>query len=92
MEDDVYILNGNNWENVSGSLKHVSAGESGVWGVNSSNHILYRYGVTPSNPAGTLWKTVPGKKKVGNKILFEIHFVKNQEHTTFKLTYNFCLA
>lgn len=29
----IYIRNGNGWTQVGGSLKHVSVGKAGVWGV-----------------------------------------------------------
>jgi len=33
---------GNNWKSVSGSLKQVSAGNCGVWGINSEQCVYYR--------------------------------------------------
>ena len=53
----------NSWKHIGGKLKHVSVGSSGVWGVNSGDNIYYRKGVTLSNPAGTQWTHIGGKKK-----------------------------
>ena len=62
--DNIYMLNNrNSWKHIGGLLKHVSVGSSGVWGVNSGDNIYYRKGVTLSNPAGTQWKHIGGKKK-----------------------------
>ena len=33
-----------NWRYIGGQLKHVSAGEGGVWGVNGDDQIFYRLG------------------------------------------------
>ena len=35
---------GSDWEKVSGTLKQISAGPCGVWGVNRKNKIFYREG------------------------------------------------
>ena len=32
------------WERIPGSLKMVSAGQAGVWGVNRQNQVLYQPG------------------------------------------------
>ena len=50
---------GSSWQQVSGSLKQISAGKSGVWGVNSQGNIYYRVGTFGDNGAkGTDWKWV----------------------------------
>ena len=33
------------WLRIAGSLKHVSPGQGGVWGVDRSNNIVYRDGM-----------------------------------------------
>ena len=48
----IYYLNGLTFHKVDGELIHVSAGESGVWGVNAANNIFYRDG-TKADPKGT---------------------------------------
>ena len=50
---DIYYLNGATFKPVQGKLIHVSAGESGVWGVNAQNNIFYRNEVTNVKPDGT---------------------------------------
>jgi hypothetical protein len=50
------------WRQIPGALKHVSAGEAGIWGVDKSNKVFYRVGVNDSNPDGTSWKEIPGKR------------------------------
>jgi hypothetical protein len=49
------------WKHIRGSLKHVSVGGSGVWGVSKYNTIWYREGVSSSNVAGTGWRKVDGE-------------------------------
>ena len=52
------------WKNVPGTtLKHVSAGKAGIWGVGRDDNIYYRVGVTESNPDGTLWLLIRDKLK-----------------------------
>lgn len=53
---------GTNWKSVSGSLKQVTVGHCGVWGINSDQCVYYRlntYG-DPDNE-GTGWIKVEGK-------------------------------
>lgn len=53
---------GTNWKSISGSLKQVSAGNCGVWGINSEQCVFYRlnsYG-DPDNE-GTGWIKIEGK-------------------------------
>ena len=57
----VFYENGIKLKQVGGSLKHVSAGGSGVWGVNQKDKVYYRGGITLDNLAGTSWTEVPGK-------------------------------
>ena len=52
---DIYTLEGNEFKQVSGKLVHVSAGESGVWGVNAGNNIFYW--------SVARWQKVPGLLK-----------------------------
>ncbi len=50
------------WQRVNpGSLKHVSVGSLGVWGVDKADIIWYRSGVSTDNPAGTGWQNIEGK-------------------------------
>ena len=42
--DHIYRRTGDSWQQVSGRLKVVSVGQSGVWGVNSNDDIFYRTG------------------------------------------------
>ena len=35
----IYRKEGKEWKVIEGSLKMISVGESGVWGVNSNDHI-----------------------------------------------------
>ena len=37
-----YNLKGDSWEKVSGSLKHISNGIYGIWGVNKDDNIWIR--------------------------------------------------
>ena len=53
--DYIYRRTGNRWQQVSGRLKVVSVGLSGVWGVNSNDDIFYRtatYGDPDSQGTG----------------------------------------
>ena len=50
-------------ELIPGLLKHVTAGEAGIWGVNKYNHIYYRVGVTKTNPSGDSWQQITGALK-----------------------------
>ena len=43
------------WIRIAGSLKHVTTGEAGVWGVNKDDNIFFRTGLT--------WRRIPGKLK-----------------------------
>ena len=43
-------------------MAHVSAGEAGVWGVASNGRAYFRNGVTSSNPMGTDWVRVSGRR------------------------------
>lgn len=55
---------GQQWQQLEGSLKqiHVEAGGL-VWGVNSSDDIYRRTGVSHQNPIGSGWEKVEGKLK-----------------------------
>ena len=63
--DVIYRLKNDksSWQLISGSLKHVTAGEAGIWGVNRYDDIFYRNDVTETNPSGKSWQNVPGKLK-----------------------------
>jgi hypothetical protein len=59
----IYVMPNNDgkWQRVhDGRLRHVSYGESGVWGVNIEGKIFYREGVTSTTPAGDDWKELDG--------------------------------
>ncbi|CAB3981094.1 Hypothetical predicted protein [Paramuricea clavata] len=59
----IYRLSKNStWEQVEGSMKHVSTGEAGIWGVNSLNDVHIRKGVTSTTPSGTEWKKILPEK------------------------------
>ncbi|XP_078697602.1 perivitellin-2 31 kDa subunit-like [Branchiostoma floridae x Branchiostoma belcheri] len=53
---------GTGWESVDGSLKQIAAGQD-VWGVDSSDRIFIRTGITSSNPTGTSWQQIAGGLK-----------------------------
>ena len=54
----IHRWNGNTWDTIPGSLKHVSVGSAGeVWGVNTSD-MIYRY-----NGSGNGWTRIPGALK-----------------------------
>ena len=44
-------------------MKHISNGEFGVYGVNPSDEIWYRKGITNTNPIGTNWEKIDGLLK-----------------------------
>ncbi|XP_061088763.1 fish-egg lectin-like isoform X2 [Conger conger] len=52
-DNKIYILLGKTWTQVPGTLKHVSVGSSGIWGVQPDNTIHKFVG-------GTSWIKVPG--------------------------------
>ncbi len=58
------MANGNGeWERVYGQrYRHVTVGSAGVWVTTLTRQIAYRDGVTSSNPAGTSWRGVEGRK------------------------------
>ena len=65
-DDTIYRLKNNikpGWKLIPGSLKHVSAGEAGIWGVDRYDDVFYRNGVTKRNPSGKSWQNIPGKLK-----------------------------
>ncbi|KAL5254989.1 hypothetical protein ACHWQZ_G014437 [Mnemiopsis leidyi] len=75
--DYIYRRTGNSWQQVSGRLKVVSVGQSGVWGVNSNDDIFYRTG-TYGDPdtQGTGWEHIPGKLKwisAGQHVVFGVN-------------------
>jgi hypothetical protein len=43
------------------SIKYVSIGQYGMWGVSKSGQIYFRQGMTRSRPAGYKWKKIPGR-------------------------------
>lgn len=42
-------------------MKHVSAGEAGVWGVGQDGRAYFRKGATPLNAKGTDWIKLSGR-------------------------------
>ena len=52
------------WRTITGKLAHVSAGTSGVWGVDRQGKIWYRNGVSSSNLAGTGWQNIQTGKNI----------------------------
>ncbi|XP_078679919.1 uncharacterized protein LOC144915421 isoform X2 [Branchiostoma floridae x Branchiostoma belcheri] len=55
---------GTGWQYVSGRLKFVSVGRSGVWGVNSNDQIYYRTGTFRDEAsAGSGWVRIDGALK-----------------------------
>ncbi|XP_025104985.1 lectin L6-like isoform X1 [Pomacea canaliculata] len=68
---------GQSWRKVEGSLKHVSIGRAGVWGVNADDLIYYREGTYQApNATGTKWTLVPGHLKqldVGRDIVVGVN-------------------
>ena len=51
---------GYDWEQVAGQLKQISAGYSGVWGVNDKDNIYYRNGTFgDTGDIGNDWIQVP---------------------------------
>ncbi|XP_048362822.1 fish-egg lectin-like [Sphaerodactylus townsendi] len=48
------------WIHIEGKLNYYSCGPLGCWGVNSTDAIYFRHGVTPDSCAGTRWQSVPG--------------------------------
>lgn len=61
--NDVYLIKNRNLIQVPGKkMVHVSAGGAGVWGVTSGGRAYFRKGVTSSNPAGTAWLRVSGRR------------------------------
>ena len=43
---------GNGWRRIGGSLRYVSVGELGAWGVDRHNRIWFRYGMSRGRPQG----------------------------------------
>nr|BAL43194.1 repellent [Solaster dawsoni] len=66
------------WSQISGRLKHVSVGVSGVWGVNSNDNIYYRgdsYGEEESNTCAA-WVQTEGALKqldVGKNVVWGVN-------------------
>ena len=48
---------------IDGSLKQISSGFLGIWGVNSKDEIFYRSGISPKNIQGENWHQVEGALK-----------------------------
>jgi hypothetical protein len=69
----IWLRIGTAWIQIGGRLKHVTAGNAGVWGVNSGDQIFYRERVTPSNLKGTSWTKVAGKKVFVRDISNYVH-------------------
>ena len=58
--DHIYLYSKGKLRKVPGSLAHVSAGASGVFGCSRGRSIWYRRGVTKRKPRGKSWKRVGG--------------------------------
>ena len=58
----VYFVDGRNLTRVPHKMAHVSAGEAGVWGVANNGRAYFRKGVSSSNPVGTNWVQVSGRR------------------------------
>jgi hypothetical protein len=50
-------------EQIDGSLKQISSGFLGIWGINSKDEILYRTGISPKNNQGENWHKTEGSLK-----------------------------
>eukprot|EP00058_Branchiostoma_floridae_P012052 XP_002597540.1 hypothetical protein BRAFLDRAFT_78909 [Branchiostoma floridae] len=65
------------WQQVEGGLKFVSVGQSGVWGVNSNDRILYRTGTYDNEASpGSGWVYIDGRLKQissGNNIVWGVN-------------------
>jgi len=60
----VHRRSGNSWQEIGGRyFKHVSCGESGVWGVKNNNEVYYRTGTYGHGDrgSGSKWEKVPGR-------------------------------
>ncbi|KAJ1090965.1 hypothetical protein NDU88_004093 [Pleurodeles waltl] len=49
------------WHLIEGEMKYYTCGPLGCWGVNTTDDIHFRLGVTPSFCKGTGWQQVAGK-------------------------------
>eukprot|EP00058_Branchiostoma_floridae_P010020 XP_002595508.1 hypothetical protein BRAFLDRAFT_69086 [Branchiostoma floridae] len=69
--------NGTSWQQLDGSLRYVSVGPAGVWGVNCNNDIWYREGTYGDERAvGSRWRLVSGKLKqltVGYNVVWGVN-------------------
>lgn len=78
-DESIWRRSGSSWQRINGRLKHISVGESGVWGVQSDGNVYYRVGTYLDNDtAGSSWEQVPvPQDKVGrNRIrLTKPHWV-----------------
>ena len=54
---------GFNWKQIEGSLKQISIGYSGIWGVNSNDEIYYRSGIFQDKKEGDIWHNISGRLK-----------------------------
>ena len=43
---------------IDGSLKQISSGYLGIWGVNSKDEIFYRNGISSKNAQGDNWHKI----------------------------------
>lgn len=46
----------------------ISCGESGVWAVDNKGIVVYRDGVSPSEPKGTLWSEIPLESDLAKQV------------------------
>ena len=55
---------GTQWKNTDWKLKHVTVSPRGfVWGVNASDEVFYRQGISDCNVGGSFWKPINGSLK-----------------------------
>ena len=55
---------GSRWFRIAGSLTQIDSGPFGiVWGVDRSQNVFCRTGITWGNPKGSGWRSVVGKLK-----------------------------
>jgi len=69
-DESIWRRSGSSWERINGRLKHISVGESGVWGVQSDGNVYYRVGTyLDIDTAGSGWEKVPvPQDKVRNRM------------------------
>ncbi|CAH2318818.1 fish-egg lectin-like [Pelobates cultripes] len=80
--DDIFRLNGDNWEQVPGKLIHVSVGPAGVWGANRQNSIYKIQDGVWVNVEGSLKQVdAGGNIFIGGVTGSDKVYCKNQDST-----------